>query len=399
MRILQLCNRVPWPPKDGGAIGMYNFTKSYHALGCEVSMLAINTPKHYIAPAFFPPEFATLADIQTVDVDTRIKPLDAFLNIFSTSSYNIVRFDDAAYREALTGILKQKQFDVVHVDGLFMSMYANTVREHSDALLVMRAHNVEHIIWQRMAETEKPGLKKQYLRLLARRLRKYEEQKLNEFDALLPISEVDDKMLREMGSKVKHITVPAGVDPDKFRADFSKMEFPSLFHLGALDWLPNQQAVRWFLQEVWPEVSRKFPELSFHIAGRHIPEWVKQTDLENVIVAGEVDDAAAFMNSKAIMIVPLLSGSGVRLKVLEGMALGKAIVSTTVGAEGIEYRPSQDILIADSKDEFIKHISYLVENRESLLKLGQNAIGLIEQKYTNRQIVKDLLAKYESLIG
>src|SRR5689334_15168071 len=142
MRILQIMNRVPWPLKDGGALGYYNYIKGYHDAGCEVTVAAMNTSKHFVQMEELPAEVKQLADWRTSYVDNRVKPVDAFLNLFSSQSYNIQRFISPAFEQLLVDLLHEKAFDVIIFESLFVAHYIDIVRMHSKALLVLRQHNV-----------------------------------------------------------------------------------------------------------------------------------------------------------------------------------------------------------------------------------------------------------------
>lgn len=399
MRILQLCNRIPYPPKDGGAIGFYNFIKSYHALGQDLTVLSFNTLKHYWDPNKLPESFTRMADFRTVTVDTDVKPWGALKNLFTNESYNIQRFESPEVRQTLKDLLREKEFDIIHLDSIYVAMYLDTIRENSQARVVFRAHNIEYLIWQRLAEVAKPGPKKLYLQLLARRLKNYETAQFHKFDAILPISEYDKQIIREYSGNVPMYLTQAGVNWESFNPDFNQTEFPTLFHLGSLDWLPNLEAVDWFLEHVWPSIYAQCPQTKFYVAGRNMPDRLKNYKGGNVVMEGEVDDAMAFMNSKAIMVVPLLSGSGMRLKILEGMAMGKCIVSTSIGAEGINCEHGRDIIIADDPDAFIESLNGLLQDSERVFQIGENARALIKNHYVNEKIVEGVLGFYDQLIS
>ena len=166
-----------------------------------------------------------------------------------------------------------------------------------------------------------------------------------------------------------------------------------------MNWMPNEEGIRWFLFNVWPDVHKQFPGLKYYLAGRGMPEWMRNLALPNVVVAGEVADAAAFLASKAIMIVPLFSGSGIRIKIIEGMAAGKTIISTSLGAEGIGYTNHENILIANAPCEFFEMISICVAGKEVTEKIGKQARALIESHYMPGNIIQKLLAFYKQLPG
>ncbi len=162
--------------------------------------------------------------------------------------------------------------------------------------------------------------------------------------------------------------------------------------------MPNVQGIEWFLKEIWPGIHTQFPELKFYIAGRNMPEWLKKLGKVGIIAIGEVSNAIDFINSKSIMVVPLLSGSGMRIKIIEGMALGKTIVSTSIGAEGIEYEDNVNILIADQPDEFVKAIIKCVKNPEFASRIGNYAQKFAHKEYSNTSLVNNLVGYYHQKI-
>ena len=164
-----------------------------------------------------------------------------------------------------------------------------------------------------------------------------------------------------------------------------------------MNWIPNQEGIRWFLETVWPDVTKRYPFLKYFIAGREMPLWLKDSNYPNVVIAGEVDNAVNFINELSVMIVPLFSGSGFRIKIIEGMACGKTIISTTVGAEGIHCTNMEDILIADGPPGFIKMISACVNDRMFLNRIGKNARELIKKDYDRDRIIKKLVGFYQKI--
>ncbi|MCB0575369.1 MAG: glycosyltransferase, partial [Saprospiraceae bacterium] len=198
MRILQLCNKFPWPLKDGAAIASTYLAKAFAELGSEVTLLSMNTSKHWFDTATLPGDFNHYSAIQTVFVDNRIRPIPAFLNLFSEKSYHVERFADAGFAHALAGLLESQAFDIVQLESLYLTPFIPVIRKHSQALIVLRAHNVEHEIWERIAENAHP-LKRWYLQQITPRLKQYEIDHLNEYDLLVGISERDVEQFRTLG--------------------------------------------------------------------------------------------------------------------------------------------------------------------------------------------------------
>ncbi len=396
MRILQLTNKVPWPPKDGGAIATLTLSKGFFLHGHQVTVLAMNTLKHHIHPDEIPEHLSEKINFHLVDVPAPLSMLGLLSNLlFSSLPYNAARFINEEFSHKLIDLLKGQQFDIIQLEGLYLCPYIPLIRRHSKALVVYRAHNIEQEIWQRSTRLSKGG-RKLYLRILARRLRRFEISYLDTYDLLVSITERDGKMLDELGNTKPRHTSQTGIDLSTLVPTAKYLEYPSLFHLGALDWSPNQEGLIWFITHCWPDIHKKYPKLNFYIAGRNAPEWI-QTHFKNegIVYLGEVDDAYHFMNSKAIMVVPLHSGSGMRIKIIEGMALGKAIVSTTIGCEGIPAVDQENILIADDPDEFVKAVERLVEDKALFNRISQKAVDLIHEKFDNLAIVGSLIDFYK----
>lgn len=398
MKILILCNKSPYPPKEGGPIAMNAIIEGLINAGHQVKVLAINSNKYGVEVKDIPGNYRQKTGIETVYIDLSIKPVDAFLNLFTGKSYHVERFISNTFRDKLIEILKQETFDIVQMETLYISPYIETIREFSDARIVLRAHNIEHLIWQRVATITRNPLKKIYLQHLAKTLKKYELGVLDQFDGIVTITAKDGDYFNQMGCKVALIAVPFGIDIEKIKENPGiETEFPSLFSIGAMNWMPNEEGIKWFLEKVWPQVYQAFPDLKFYVAGREMPDWLRHTQLPNVVVVGEVEDAFEFMYSKAIEIVPLFSGSGIRIKIIEGMAAGRAIVSTTIGAEGINVEHAKNILLADDPDSFFEAISLCVQDISFCNKLGVSARELILKEHSNRLLMLKLVGFYQQI--
>lgn len=397
MKILQVCSKIPYPSKDGGSIAMNIMTEGLMACGNQVTVLAMRTPKNNIREEDIDAGYRKKTSYHSVFIDTTVKPLAAFLNLFSDKSYNITRFYSIQFEKALVALLKKENFDIVQLETLWVSPYVEVIRKNSKAKIVFRSHNVEYTIWERLASIARNPLKRAYLKLLAVRLKKYEQYMLNNYDGIACITELDAAEFRKLGCKIPIIHIPFGIHLADYKPDTTHIEFPSLFHIGSMDWMPNEEAIKWFLKNVWTKIQLKYPNLNLYLAGRNMPAWLSELKMENVVVVGEVNDSISFMNSKAIMVVPLQSGGGMRVKIIEGMALCKTIITTTIGAEGIAYENKRNILIADSEQEFENAIDMCITNREFSDTIGKNARTLIENKYDNRMMCKELSMFYQTL--
>jgi glycosyltransferase involved in cell wall biosynthesis len=187
-----------------------------------------------------------------------------------------------------------------------------------------------------------------------------------------------------------HVT-PVGVNMNDYSNQIDNAQELSFFHLGSMDWLPNLEGMKWFLDDCLPLIRQKIPLFKIYLAGRAFPVSLMERADENIICEGEVPDAKGYMAGKQIMIVPLKSGGGMRVKIIQGMALGKTIISTSIGAEGINYTNGKDILIADSPTEYLQQIEKCIANPSLAFDIGNNARELVAKEYSNEAIGKGVI--------
>lgn len=400
MKILQLCLRVPLPPYDGATIAMYNLAESLTLSGAEVKMLSFNTKKHFIDLSTIEAELLEKYKLETVYLDASVKISGAIKNLFrKNESYNIVRFDSDFFHHKLKSILQAESFDIIQFEGLFLSPYLQTARRYSKAKMILRAHNVEWLIWKRLAGASAHPIKKKYLSFLASRLRQYEKNMVNQFDAIVALTPEDKKLLIDEGCTIPVEIAPVGLNTLRFDdvKPLEQAQHISVFHLGSMDWLPNIEAVNWFLKKVWPLIIAKTDCIQLYLAGKNMADEFFRIQMKNVFVEGEIKDAKKFMSDKTVMIVPLLSGGGMRVKIVEGLAAGKVIVSTSIGAEGIACTHGENILIANTAEEFANTILSCLNNHLLLNKISVNAQLLARNIYDNSQIGKHVAAFYNTL--
>lgn len=399
MKVLLLSNRVPFPPNSGYPIVVYNTIKGLLQLNANITLFSINPSKHKVdVDDIYDPIFEKI-NFHSFAIDTEVNLIGAFLNIFSNQPYNVSRFYDDEAAKLLENILREQEFDIIQFEGLFVVPYIDVVKANSKAKLIYRAHNIEFDVWEKLAAREQFTPRKKYLEFLSKRLKVYETEQINRFHQVFAISEQDRQNFLIMGCQTKLDVFPVALDFEKYKIDETKISFPTLFHLGAMDWRPNKEGLEWFLDEIWPDIEKLNGELRFYIAGKNMQKQFFNYDSENLIVEGEVFDAVEFMNSKAIMIVPLLSGSGMRVKIIEGMAMQKCIIATTMAAEGINCKHGRDILIADTADEFYRSILQCITQPNKWQEIGRNARKTVEKDHEISSNAKRMLQVYQRLIN
>ena len=395
MKVLQLCIKPPYPTVDGGTMAMNSITQGLLREGCEVKVLAMESDKHPADRAKMGEEYLRQTGFESQYVDLSVKPLAAAVSMLCGESYHVKRFRSEAFAARLRAILEQETFDVVHLESLFMTPYVPLIRSLSDAKVVLRSHNVEHVIWQRVAASTPRGFKRWYLKHLALALRAYELEHVNDYDGVVCITKGDADYFRQHGCRRPLTSIPFGVEPDD--AANVDVEPASLFHIGAMDWMPNRESIEWLLDEVWPVVHREVPQAHLYLAGRKMPQKWMDTPMDGVTVVGEVPDAGYFIAGKQINVVPLLSGSGIRVKIIEAMAAGKAVVTTTVGAQGIDYTEGENLLVADTPAQFAAQIKRLVDDQEYCHSVGEAAARLVAEHYDVKRLTAQLLQFYDKI--
>ena len=364
-------------------MGIYTITKGLAENGCSIDLVAINTPKHS-QPEGAMKSWAVQYD---VFVDTGIRVLDMLKNIlFEKTPYNVKRFLSPAVYNQLTELLTTNTYDFIQVEGAFVAGYIPFIKKMTKAPIIVRTHNIEYVIWQRLAINEANPLKKWFFRHLSKRLYKFESEYYKMADGIAAITPDDQERLIQMKVKVPVSVIPVGTEMEKFNVFSAEAKPKSLFIIGALDWMPNLEGLKWFMENIWPEVNRKMPEVSIHIAGKGTPKHIAEWKLEHVFVHGFIDDAVEFMNSYELMLVPLLSGGGMRVKIIEGLAAGKCIISTSVGAEGIPVNNEENIILVDTPEDWINAIVQLFSQPEEIERIGINARQLAMDLFDNKAV-------------
>ena len=398
MKILVLSPKPPWPPYDGGAVATMRCIEGLAASGAIISVLAMRTEKHAADSQLFSHPPAWLHYYYTIAIDTRIKPAKMLANLLlSSEPYDLQRFRVKQYSEALHSLLRREHFDIIQCEGLLFSYYIDEIRSVTDTPLVYRAHNVEHRIREMMADLATVPVEKDYLKNLARRLRKREIIAIKQFDAIIPISEPDFQWFKSIAPDKPMMLSSAGADVSE-PVDDSDSTGLRVGFIGALNWQPNLDGLRWFLAAVWPRVLRSQPDATLHIAGRGAPanakDWLAG---KNVFLEGEVEDARRFVGSMTVMIAPLFAGSGLRMKIIEAMSMGKTVIATPVAAEGLPVEDHRELLIGTNAVSFSEALTSALTDPGLRAATGAKARELVRERFDNLKQTSQLLAFYKKL--
>ena len=306
---------------------------------------------------------------------------ELLFNLASRFPYAIKKYESAEMRRQIVERVSNQAVDVVICD--FLAPAINVPRSLS-APSILFQHNVEAMIWKRHFEVQTNAAKKSYLRGQWRKMEKFEKETCRRFDAVIAVSAEDRDQMREQYGVEAVFEVPTGVDVEFFvPSGKEKIDPHNVVFTGSMDWLPNEDAIRYYTEQILPIVRRSIPDATLTVVGRNpYPSLLELSRQDpSIIVTGRVDDVRPYMERAAAYVVPLRIGGGTRLKIFEAMAMEKAIVSTTIGAEGLPVTDGKELRIADTPETFAASVIDLLKNREAAHSLGQEAARIVREKF------------------
>ena len=394
MKVLHISNKPIYPILDGGCVAISHFLTCLLSAGYDVKHLTISTDKHPFNIDEYPSTLCSIIRPESSFVNTAINPFSALAYIFKKGSYNIDRFNNKRFRSLIKKYLKEQQVDFVVFESIYLANYFSTIREYSNAKIIIRSHNVEYLIWERLANSQSSFLKKLYFKKLSSDLKKVELKTLQKIDGIACISDNDALIFKASGVKTLIETIPVSILNQIKTADYSVNTF---FHFGAMNWLPNLESVRWLVNSIFPKIREKDLNAKLILAGNFMPEEFKTDASKGIEVIGSIGLKDDFFTSNGIMLTPLISGSGVRIKILEAMSFGVPIVTSEIGIEGINAQNNRDILIAKNEDEFISYAIDLSKSIKMREYIGTNAKNTIENNYQTDPIAKKIIEFFNKI--
>jgi len=399
-KILIVTNRVPYPLKDGGNLAMHVMIRGYHEAGWQVYLFAMNTIRHKVSHDRLHELYKDIHAFEWMDIDNSVRGITVLKNfLFSKLPEHAERFYKPEFEQRLSKIVADFRPDVVQMESVYLSGYLPVIKKMApDALNVLRLHNLEYQIWHSLAGKKKGLLRKTYLTNLSERLRNYERAAWKQFDLLLPITEKDANQVKMLEDADQMLVAPFSIDVDQIPVTHVQERWVG-YHLGAMDWLANQDAIKWFLQEVWPKLHKAVPSFEFYFAGRNMPDSFKTMRREGVFCKSEVPDAHEFIADKKILIVPLRSGGGIRVKILEAMAAGKVIIATGMAIKGIDARAGEHFMLVRKPADFVAATKWVLENKQAAEQMAERARALILEKYDMRIVAGRIIHKLEEMLA
>jgi len=370
--------RIPAPPNDGGAIYVYNITKHMAHRSHELIMASFESNRHKQEPDLLS-SYCTLYSLPA-----KFKPYNIPSVLKSTITRHPVSIQHRMDIPLMGDILSQipdNDFDIISVEGIHSGHFIDLLKKRYPGIpIILRQANVEHLLLERNARKTTNPLIRWFLLDQARLMKKFEHDAMLSVEGVTAVTPVDRHKFLDMIPDLNCEVVEDGADVPKLRS--LERDNNTLLAISNWVWRPNIEGLKWFVKHVWPDLHKNNPDLKFEIAGHGIPEWF-QDKLKNsgITCLGFVDDIEYYRQKATVLIVPLLSGSGLKLKILEGLASGIPIITTSIGAEGIAIEPGTHYLLAETPKDFMNQTGKLLDDRNLQQKLSNNGRALIEEKY------------------
>ncbi len=396
MRILWAKIGGLWPANSGGRLRSYHIISE---LSQQHEVTVVTTRRPDEDPAELPPHLPRCERVISIEHDAPKHGSTAFIGALARSWFSPLPVDLYKYRvpemrRTVTKLLRDGNYDICVAD--FLTGLPNVPLDSlplpgGPVPVVLFTHNVEHMIWKRLCDNERNPLKRLLLALEWRKMRRYERYACTRADLTLTVSETDRDLFKRLAPASNLHAIPTGVDIDYFApAPESQANELELVFSGSMDWFPNEDAMFWFMDEILPLVRRQMPGIRLTIVGRNPSAKLQRMALDrDVLVTGTVDDVRPSVHKASVYIVPLRIGGGTRLKIFEALAMGKAIVSTTVGAEGLPLEDGKHLLLADTPENFAASVLALASNAGLRAKLGRAGRELVQARYSWKRVAAD----------
>jgi sugar transferase (PEP-CTERM/EpsH1 system associated) len=400
MRILWLKTELLHPVDKGGKIRTYQMLKELKR-DHEITYLTLDDGSAGADARKLASEYCHELDCIRHEQREKFSAgfyFDLATNLSSSLPYAVKKYESNAMREEISRLARQKKFDVIVCD--FLAPAVN-LPAHVDCPVVLFQHNVEAIIWKRHYEVQTNPLKKSYLHRQWRKMERIEQTICQRVDAVVAVSSEDRETLEREYNLEKVYDVPTGVDTDFFRPDANTRQHENnLVFTGSMDWLPNEDAISFFVAEIMPRIKEKIPGMTLTVVGRNPSNSLLELSKFDpaVIVTGRVEDVRPYMDQAAAYIVPLRIGGGTRLKIYEAMAMEKAIVSTTIGAEGLPVDDGQELLLADSPEAFADTVVKVLTGAKVAAELGQRAAAKVRDEFGWDRVAREFSRICEEVV-
>lgn len=393
-RILYIAPKIPFPPNDGHTKSMFGFIKATFEIGYKIDLICYTQDKKPQK------ELNKICNPFYLEISTPNNILGLIKNFFSNVPYNLAKYKRKELLKFLDNHLKRNEYDFIIIFNTHMGWIVDYLRAKTKSIIILREENLELSIMEKYFQNQENIILKLLAWIQYKKFIKYEPSLCEKFDACFMISSQDKEKLLNFSTKINAIVINSGIDEDLLRFKKFNVDKYSIFHIGSLNWYPNLDGLMWFLDKVFPKIISKEPRSKLFIYGSNLPKDVLINDeIKNHIVnVGFVENIWQEISDKQIAIVPLRIGSGIRIKILELLASGNIVVSTSIGAEGIGLTNKQNILIADDENDFADVILKLFNDKHEIKKMIDNSKNYIENNFSRKIISQKIENELNNLI-
>ena len=398
-KILLLTPQLPYPPRQGASLRNFNIIQGLSGQ-YELTLLSYLEPGQTADPSKIEPLLRLCAAVHTVPLTLRPGWRRLAQMLFSRQPDMAHRLNRPEFAAALRHLLAAQRFDLVQIEGIELAPFIRIVKEVSpDSKIIFDDHNAEAELQRRAFLTDLGTLRRWpaafYSWVQARRLRRFERWACEMADGVTAVSDLDAQLLRELVPGLTVTAIPNCIDVEQYSQPGDNPIPFDLVFIGKMDYRPNIDAMLWFAQEIWPAIVKRRPETTLAIVGQQPhARLAPLRALPNVTITGQVESVRPYLEGAGVFIMPFRLGSGTRLKLIEAMAAGKAIVATPIGAEGFPLRPNEDLLLATAPADFATSVLRLLDQPLERERLGQNARQFAAQ-YDWRVVVPRFTAVYD----
>lgn len=389
MNILIISPFLPFKEDNGSKIRTMNFIKAW------------DKNKVYLFAFYEKEDEINTAEIQRYCTKAwlykrpSISFLKILLNYFSLKPLLSLRFYKKEFHKQLKKIVLNYQINAMLIESLLMAEYGENIGK---VFRILDEHNIEFMRAKRRYESERNILKKIYYFLIYLRLKRYELKTISKFDSCIVCSAEDEsEIVKNLPSK-DPVVIPNAVNTEYFSPLSEDKKSNRIVFVGTIWYEPNLDAVRFFIQDIFPLIKNKVGDVEFWVIGEFMEkDIVFFREREYIKFFGHVEDIRTFLKDALVFVAPLRMGSGTRLKILTSMAMGIPVVSTTIGCEGLEVEDEEDIFIANTPDEFADKVIKLIKDEKLRKKIAINGRNLVKEKYSREKIIELIKAYFKSL--
>lgn len=390
MKVLLLTNKPFLPTIDGGTSATKAFINQLIDEEFEISYLTFSSEKHPFDKALFEQKEWKQIRAKNVPIVLKINPVEAIKALVKRISYQLTRFENFEMVKLFQEITNKENFDYIVLDSLYSAQMIEKLKKSApNSIFILRTHNVESKLTVEKAKNQSNPLNKLYLSILAKQLEKREKEIIKQFDKVLSISEDDTNLFLSWGNK-NIITLP--FFPEK--TNYSWQDSPDSFmHFGAMNWQPNIESYSHLAKEIFPEINRSCPTTQLKVAGSFMGN-IPPSDNTAIHIVGFVENKFEFLANNGILLAPVKSGSGVRVKIIEALSIGVPVVTTEIGAQGIPVQNNFGLIVCKSDTEFIQKSIELARSQEKREELSKQALEFYTDWHSNFSL-KTIFASHD----